>query len=414
MTEITDNKKSVGGFRRLLSKWIVVVVAIAIVLLSQQYFDHSSKSNEAKPKNKVAVVLTRVEQQPVAIQIKMKATVHPKQTIVVRPQLSAVIKSVHIKEGQLVKQGDKLFSFDTRDREANLAKSKAQLSKTKAELAIAQRNYQRQQALFRKNFISQAMLDVARNQVELLQNQLKFDQAAIQADQVSLSYGEIYAPISGRVGSIPFFAGSLVQPESSQLVSIVQLDPIQVSFALPESELGLLQQSSTLAQIKAIVQFESSGEETREGKVVFVDNTIDPASGTIQIKAELTNADGKLWPGMYVEVVLIKQWIPDAIVVPVQAVQSGPMGHYVFMIDTTDKAIMQPISVRFIQEGIAIVDGLDFGYCIVVEGAHVLRSGSMIGENSLTQPSDKMCKQVGFTESSRSTSTVEMQQSKQP
>lgn len=412
MAEITDNKKDIKRVGRYFFKWVVAGVVIAIILLSQQYFDHSSKSKEVKPKNKVAVVLTRVEQQPVAIQIKVKATVLPKQTIVVRPQLSAVIKSVHIKEGQFVKQGDKLFSFDTRDREANLAKSNAQLSKTKAELAIAQRNYQRQQTLFRKNFISQAMLDVARNQVELLQNQLKFDQAAIQADRVSLSYGEIYAPISGRVGSIPFFPGSLVQPESSQLVSIVQLDPIQVSFVLPESELSLLQRSSTLDQIKAIVQFGPSGEETREGKVVFIDNVIDATSGTIHIKAEFANEDGKLWPGMFVEIILIKQWIPDAIVIPVQAVQSGPVGNYVFVIDATDKAIMQSISVRFIQEGIAIVDGLDFGYCVVVEGAHALRSGSTIGENSLTQPSDKMCKRVAFTDSSRSTSEVGMQQPK--
>ncbi len=414
MAEINGSSKDKGRFKWFFLKWVVVGVVIAIIILSKQHFDRTPKSNETKPKNTVAVILSRVEQQPVAIQIKVKGTVLPKQTIVVRPQLSAVIKSVHIKEGQFVKQGDKLFSFDTRDREANLAKSNAQLSKTKAELAIAQRSYHRQQALFRKNFISQAMLDVARNQVELLQNQLKFDQAAIQADQVSLSYGEIYAPISGRVGSIPFFPGSIVHPEIPQLVSIVQLDPIQVSFALPETELNLLRRPLTSDQIKAVVQFGSSGEETREGKIVFIDNAIDTASGTIQIKAELANADGKLWPGMYVEVVLIKQWIPDAIVIPVQAVQSGPMGHYVFVIDTTDKVIMQPIVVRSIQEGIAIIDGLDPGYCVVVEGAHALRSGSKISENSLTQSNGNICKRIELTESSHSTSEAGMRRSAQP
>lgn len=414
MAEINGNKKDKGGFKRFFSKWVIVGVAVAIILLSKQYFDGTAKPDEIKPKNTVAVVLTRVEQQPVAIQIKVKATVLPKQTIVVRPQLSAVIKAVHIKEGQFVRQGDKLFSFDTRDREANLAKSNAQLSKTKAELSIAQRNYQRQQALFKKGFISEAMLDVAKDQVELLQNQLEFDQAAILADKVSLSYGEIYAPISGRAGSIPFFPGSLVHPESSQLVSIVQLDPIQVSFVLPESELSLLQRSSTSGQIKTIVQFGPSSEETREGRIVFIDNVIDTTSGTIHIKAEFVNEDRKLWPGMFVEVILIKQWIPNAIVIPVQAVQSGPAGHYVFMIDTMNKAIMQPISVKFVQEGIAVVDDLDSGDCVVVEGAHTLRSGSMISEDSLMQSSDKICKRIEVTESFHSASEAGMQRSAQP
>lgn len=401
MAEINSNKKDIGGLRRLFPKWIVVSTVVAIILLlGKQFFEDTFKSNEVKLKNAVTVVLAPVEQQSVAIQIKVKGTVLPKQTIVVRPQFGAVIKSVHIKEGQFVKRGDKLFTLDTRDREANLAKSNAQLLKTKAELTIALRNFQRQQALFRKNFISQAMLDVARNQVELLQNQLKFDQATIQADRVSLSYGEIYAPISGRTGSITLFPGSLVQPETSQLVSIMQLDPIQVSFVLPESELRLLQQSPTSNQINATVRFGSSDSDKLEGEIVFIDNAIDTASGTIHVKAEFANEDRKLWPGMFVEVILIKQRISDAIVVPVQAVQSGPMGHYVFVIDATAKAIMQPISVKFMQEGFAVIDGLDAGSCVVVEGAHMLRPGTLISENSVMLQRDKTCKQFGLTQSS--------------
>ena len=140
MAEINSNKKDIGGLRRLFPKWIVVSTVVAIILLlGKQFFEDTFKSNEVKLKNAVTVVLAPVEQQSVAIQIKVKGTVLPKQTIVVRPQFVAVIKSVHIKEGQFVKRGDKLFTLDTRDREANLAKSNAQLLKTKAELAIALR-----------------------------------------------------------------------------------------------------------------------------------------------------------------------------------------------------------------------------------------------------------------------------------
>lgn len=406
MVEISSNDKGIGGFRRLFPKWIAVGAVIALILLSKQFFEDTTKPNEVNPRNTVTVVLAPVEQQAVAIQIKVKGTVLPKQTIVIRPQLSAVIKSIHIKEGQFVTQGDKLFTFDTRDREANLAKSNAQLSKTKAELAIALRNYQRQQALFRKNFISQAMLDAARNQVELLQNQLKFDQANIQADRVSLSHGEIYAPISGRTGSITLFPGSLVQPEVSQLVSIMQLDPIQVSFALPESELGLLQQLPGANQINAIIQFGATDEQRLEGRIVFIDNAIDTASGTIHVKAEFANEDQKLWPGMFVEVILIKQWIPNAIIVPVQAVQAGPTGHYVFVIDTAAKAIMQPVSVLYMQEGFAVIDGLNPGYCVVVEGAHTLRPGTPISENSIILRSDKTCERLDLTRASGAGSVI--------
>lgn len=411
MATTNENNNSTRR-KALLIYGLIACSAIILILLSDPLSNNASESKESRSKPAIAVILTPVQQQPIAIQTKIKGTVLPKQTIVIRPQMSAIIKSVHIKEGQFVKRGDKLFSLDNRDRQANLAKSNAQLAKTRAELAIAKRNYRRQQELFQKNFISQATLDAAKNQVELLQNQLKFDQAAIQADRVDLSYSDIYAPISGRTGSIPFFPGSLVNPETSQLVSIMQLDPIQVSFVLPESELSFFQPSLVRDQINTFVQWNSFGEERRAGKIVFVDNSVDTASGTIQLKAEFANEDSKLWPGMFVEVLLIKQTIPDAVWIPVQAIQSGPAGQFVFGVDDSATAIMQPITVKFIQDGRAIIDGVRPGYCVVVEGAQSLRSGSLISEQSIIQPSDKTCKRIERTQSSSSgfIRATEMQQ----
>lgn len=330
----------------------------------------------------IPVVTAAVAQHDVPVKFKVKGSVSPLQTVEVHPQVTATIRTVHIKEGQFVRKGERLFTLDTRAAEANLARSIAQLAKTRAELKNAERHFDRQRELFYKNFISQAALDVAENQVDVLRSQLQFDQAGVEADRVTRDYGEIVAPIAGRTGVIQVYPGSLVRPEATTLVSITQIDPIHVSFVLPERELGPLKQAFAKGEVKVVAQLDLPGMQEREGRVVFIDSAVDTASGTIRVKAEFANADTKFWPGMFASVTLISSTLSEVLTVPVQALQSGPHGQFVFMVGEDHQAIPQPVTVRLIQDGVAVVEGVKRGGCVVIEGAQNIRPGSVVSESA--------------------------------
>ncbi|MDQ3187119.1 MAG: efflux RND transporter periplasmic adaptor subunit [Pseudomonadota bacterium] len=327
------------------------------------------------------VVTAVVTQRDVAVRFTANGQVSAQQMVAVRPQLSAVIRSVNIKEGQYVRKGERLFTLDARTEDANLSKTEGQLAKSRADLRNAERNLERQRELFRQNFISQAALEVAENQVEGLRAQLLIDQAAVQATRVARGFSEITAPIAGRTGAIPVYQGSLVQPDDV-LVSITQIDPINVSFNLPESAFGPLKKALAKGEVPVNVALDAAGKQTRKGQLIFVDNAVDTASGTIALKAEFPNADSRLWPGMFVTVTLAPRTLTDALTVPVQAVQHGPEKKFVYVIGEDGKASPLPVEVRLIQDGFAVIEGEGMapGIRVVMEGALNLRPGSMVTE----------------------------------
>lgn len=328
----------------------------------------------------VQVVSAVVTQRDVAARLTANGTVSALQTVEVRPQISATVKAVQIKEGQYVRKGDRLFTLDARTEDANLSKAEAQLAKDRADLANGERNLERQRELFRQKFISQAALDTAQNQVDGLRGQLAVDQAAVQASSVARSFSEITAPISGRTGAISVYPGSLVQPSSAALVSITQIDPIDVSFPLPERELPALQQAFAKGEVTVIAGLDLPGRQGLKGRLVFVDNAVDSASGTIRLKAEFANADNRLWPGMFVTVALSARALPGALTVPVQAVQTGPERKFLYVIGEDSKVTSLPVEVRLIQDGIAVIEGVKPGTRVIVEGAQNLRPGSAVAE----------------------------------
>ncbi len=328
----------------------------------------------------VPVVVASVRQGDVSVRLTANGTVSAQQTVAVRPQLSAMVRAVHIREGQYVQKGERLFTLDARTEDANLLRTKGQLAKSLADLRNAERNLERQEELFRQNFISQAALDVAQSQVEALRAQLAIDEATVQANRIARGFTEIVAPIAGRTGTIPVYQGSLVQPNDA-LVSITQIDPINVSFTLPERELASLQQARAKGDVPVNAEM-AAFQERRAGKLIFIDNAVDTASGTIRLKAEFPNADRHLWPGMFVTVTLAPRTIESAFTVPVQAVQNGPEQKFIYVIGEGGKANVFPVNVRLIQDGLAVIEGagVTVGMRVVVEGAQNLRPGSTVVE----------------------------------
>lgn len=331
----------------------------------------------------VPVVGATVETRDLPVRLSANGAVSPLQSVEVRAQITATVSAVHIREGQSVRQGERLFSLDVRTETANLGKAEAQIEKTRADLANAERNLRRQQELFAKKFIAQTALDSVQNQVDSLRAQLAADKAAAEASRVARGFGTIVAPIAGRLGAVNVYPGSLVQPAGAPLVSLTQIDPINIGFTLPDRELPALQQAHAQGAVAVTARLDA--QTTREGRLVFIDNAVDAASGTIRLKARFDNPDGRLWPGLFVPVELAPRLLAGALTVPVQAVQTGPERKFLYLIDAEKKVQPVPVRVLLVQDGLAAIEplaanALAAGARVVVEGAQQLRPGSQVSE----------------------------------
>lgn len=368
--------------RRRLRFTVVGVMLAAVVGGAWFWRNHSAATDVGKRvPEAIPIVSALIAHSDVPVRLTANGTVSAQQTVAVRPQLSAMIRSVHIKEGQFVQSGERLFTLDARTEDANVSRTEGLLAKSRAELRNAERNLERQRELFEQHFISQAALDVAQNQVDLLRAQLAVDQATVQANRIARGFSEIKAPIAGRTGAITVHQGSLVQPTDA-LVNITQIDPINVSFTLPEREFVPLQQALAEGDVPVEVELNAVQKQTRKGKLIFIDNVVDTASGTILLKAEFPNGDSHLWPGMFVTVMLVPRIMENALTVPVQAVQNGPERKFLYVVGENSRVRSLPVNVLLIQEGFAVIngEGIMQGMRVVVEGAQNLRPGSVITE----------------------------------
>ena len=362
--------------------WIAGAAIIGTALAGWWYFG-TSRNQEAKGASRASttlVVTTRSESRDIPVRIVANGTVTALQTVDFRPQITSTVTQVHIREGQNVRAGELMFSLDAREAEANVRKAAAQVEKDKADLANAKRNHERNTELFRQKFISQSALDTSQNQVDTLAGQLAVDTAAAESARVGRAYNEIRSTFAGRAGSISVREGSLVQPGSNSLVTITQIDPIAVAFTIPEKELPALQTALAAGKVPVSASVKDGPPAAYKGVVTFVDNSVDPTSGTIKVKAEFANTQAQLWPGMYVNVEVSPRMLRNATVVPAQAVQTGPDSRFVYIVGNDNKVAQRTVSLVYVDSGLAVVDGLDSGARIVVEGAQNLRPGGAVQE----------------------------------
>ena len=363
------------------SKNIAVVVGIVVAAGAGTWtLNHGSDSHAggkgkgAQPPAVVNVVAP--QREDVAVVQQANGTVTPIRTVDLHPQTTATIRQVHIKEGQFVKQGELMFSLDDRADRANLDKAQAQVARDRASLADLERQFKRSQELFAQKFIAQSAVDTLRAQVDQASATLQSDLAAARASGVATSYTAIRAPLSGRVGGINVYPGSLVQPATS-LTTVTQLDPITVAFTLPEASLPAL----LAAQKRGKVEVEAlPGADLApvKGALSFVDNTVDPQAGTIKVKAEFDNRETTLWPGQYVNTKLIVQTLKNAVVIPQNAIITNAKGTYVYVLDKDHAARLVPVQ-RVYGAGLdAAVSGLAGDEQIITEGKQNVRPGAKV------------------------------------
>jgi RND family efflux transporter MFP subunit len=328
----------------------------------------------------VTVTTAKAQKRDFTVNLQGNGIVSALTSVDLRSQVTSTVVKVHFSEGQFVKAGQLLFTLDSRTDEANLAKARAQLVKDQASLADAKRQLERAKQLFTQNFISQGAVDTTQTLVDSAAASTVADQAAIDAARVALSFDRISSPLSGRAGAVNVSAGSLVQANTTPLVTIAQLDPIAVSFSIPQRNLP-----DALAALKgggsAVTAKLADGGGSYQGRLQFVDNTISTGSGTVQVKAVFPNKEGKLWPGAYVDISQIVRTLTDATTIPQAAVVQGSRGTIVYVLED-GKARLQAIKVVFADGGEAAVTGIQPGDVVVMDGKQNVRPGSPLVEHA--------------------------------
>jgi len=327
------------------------------------------------------------EQKSIPLTVQANGYVSSITLVEVRPKVQNIVRTVHVKEGQFVKAGQLLFTLDERNDQSNVARSRAELAVSQSDLADAELTLKRNQDLAQQNFVSQAVVDTSRTRVESLRNAIKANQAAAQSSEIVLGDNRITASIDGRLGIINVFPGTLAQPSGDPMVTITQLDPIAVTFALPERE--LLNVVNTYPNADAPVTAQLPGQPPLQGKLFFIDNTSDSQSGTIRMKARFDNKAQKLWPGGFVNISMVTRNVNDAVTVPAQAVVTGPVDKFVYVVQDDATVKDFKVTVLAIENGMAVVTGIQGGVRVVVEGAQNLRPGGKVKESAAKPASEK-------------------------
>ncbi len=360
-------------------KWRILIVLIALFAGSKAYDYFFPPSKQSGGLQTITSVV--VEKKDIPLIIEATGTIISSSIVDIRPMITNTVKTIHVKDGQEVKAGDLLFTLDDRNDRANYERLKALADD-------AQKQYLRAKELVAQNFISKAGLETA------LAN-AKSTQAAARSAEVQLSFDSIRSPISGRAGIVNVFPGSLVQPSNivttatsstatssvGSMVTITQLNPINVQFVVPEKDIPLLMDGKQAdAPLKVKVSVGNDANTVYEGQVLVIDNQVDPSIAAVRVRAQIPNEKLSLLPGQFARVSLNANTLKDVISVPSEAVVISPKGRMVYIVDKDNKVLAKPIKVTYEYKGLSVVTGIAAGDRVVVEGKQNLRPGSKVRE----------------------------------
>lgn len=336
----------------------------------------------------VPVVVVSAAQKSVPVQIRAVGNVEAYNTVSVKSQVTGVLNKAHFKEGQDVAKGQLLFTVDPRPLEAALKQAEANLARDSAQLRNLREQVKRYAELVEKQYVSREQYDQIRANTDAAEAVVEADKAAVENARVQLSYCYIYSPVNGRVGSLLINEGNLVRVnDGSPLVVINQINPINVTFAVPESHLADLRRHMSGGQLQVEASFSSDEGRPEQGKLEFVDNAVDRATGTVKLKGVFANTERRLWPGQFVNVALTLTTEAGAIVIPSEAVQVGQEGQHVFVVKEGNRVEMRSVTIDRTNLGEAIISkGLAAGEQVVREGQFLLGPGSRVEIKNPTKP----------------------------
>jgi multidrug efflux system membrane fusion protein len=375
----------------LIVGFLVVAVA-AGGYLGWQRFAYAPGTAEPSAPPLVPVIATTVKQQNFPIVRTGIGNVAALNSATVRAMVTEPIISIDFKDGQYVKKSQLLAQLDPSTYQAQLDQAEANLARDAARLENGRINLGRYVPLAKQGAATQQEADTQQAKVAQEQAVIKADQAAIEYAKTELSYTKLVAPFDGVAGIRLLDVGNIIHSstargsptEPNALVVINQVQPISVMFTLGAADIPEVQEALAKGPVKAIALSADGKIELDTGTLDAIDNQVNTTSGTITLKAIFPNPDRKLWPGMFVNVQVVTQVRDNGLTVPLDAVQQGPQGQYVFVVGADHKVAMQPVSVRETLNGEALIDkGLSAGGTVVVRGQYRLTPDSLV---SLANP----------------------------
>jgi multidrug efflux system membrane fusion protein len=365
--------------RRYSFRKAAAVVITSAVLMAALTGCSRTKAAASPGMPVVPVLAATVERRDMPVELQAIGTVEAYSSVAVKTQITGELTGVYFKEGQDVSKGDLLFTLDKRPFEADVKRQEANLEHDIAQAKLAHLDADRYAGLYKEGVVSKQQYDQAEANGEALDAAVQADRAAVENAKVQLVYCSIYSPINGRTGTLMIHQGNMIKANDTPfLININQVEPIYVTFTVPEQYLADVKQFASAGKlpVQAAIQGDS---RPALGKLSFIDNTVDQATGTIKLKGEFANTDRRLWPGQFVNATLVLHTQPNAIVVPSQAVQNGQQGRFVFVIKTDNTVEMRPVVVNRTSGGQSIIDsGLKPGEQVVTDGQLRLVPGSRI------------------------------------
>lgn len=358
---------------------VVVCIGLSLLAAGAGATYHFSSTKVAPRKAAAAPLVTVSIAQTRDLPLKLEAQGHmvALAQVDVRPQATGTIRAIHFKEGDEVKAGQLMFTIDSTDVSAQLARAQATAAQMKAQLDEAQRDLGRTQQLAKSRFYSTSAVDTSVSKAEALQAQYKAALADVDNARVLVDHTRITAPMGGLTGALSAHLGSLAQPgAATALVNVAQVDPIGVDFTLPEGSLSALLAARGADKVQ--VTLEAADGPPLAGKLVFVNNTVDTNTGTIALKAAFPNADKVLWPGSFVRVRVTAGASRAAVTLPPQSLLDGPSGRFVYVVDAGDKVRAVPVTLLRVQDDLAVVGGLRGGERVVSEGQAGLKADMVV------------------------------------
>jgi len=362
--------------RRLL---LLALVALAGGLGVYVYQANRPAAANAKPAARpVPVLVAEVARKTLPLRLPAVGQTQAAATVTVRSRVDGQLLEAAFQEGQMVRKGDLLFRIDPRPLEASLNQAQANLGRDQAQLDKARLQLTRNQGLAPKGYVSTENLEDARAASEALEATVKADQAAVELARLQLAYATLHAPIDGLAGARLADPGNLVKTNDTALVTINQIEPIYVAFALPERHLAEVRRLLAAGALRVEAQPQDGGPPV-SGAVGFLDNKVDPTTGTIGLRATFPNTDHRLLPGQFVTLDLALGELGGTLVVPSRAVQVGQKGEQVYVVTPEGTAELRPVTLGpRVAEETAIRTGLAVGDRVVIDGQMRLTSGAKV------------------------------------
>jgi multidrug efflux system membrane fusion protein len=387
--------------KRRSATWIIIILVAVIgggVALYARSGASQKNDTQAKAPSAVPVTAQTVQTAEFPVYLDGLGTVQPYDTITVRSRVDGEVTKVAFRQGQMIKQGDLLVQIDPRPFQAALAQAQAKKAQDEATLRNAQLDLQRATTLAKQQAGPIQQVDTQKAMVDQLTAQVQGDQASIDNAQTQVSYTTITAPLTGKIGFRQVDPGNIVHAsDTTGIVTIVKLQPISVVFTAPEEQVQRINEALAAGTVPVTASSSDGSRVLAQGHLAVVNNQVDQASGTIQMKATFQNKDNALWPGLSVLTRLQVDTLKNVVVAPNDAIQHGPDGLFVFVIGHDNKVTLRPVKAGAEGDSVTqIASGLKAGEQIVVSGQYRLMPGTLVAakeqnsspSKSSTEPAD--------------------------